>query len=247
MTGPAADGTVDQAVPPVGSEAQVVEPVTEQIVRPVTKNVVGPVTDPVSRPVTELVVVPIGDLVESVTEGLVEEPAQFPPVSGMPSLPGAPGLPQTPELPELPAWSTLPVEIPPFDETPEGPERAEVETPGSTVDDDAAGEWVVGPAAASYGPYVAEGGAVFVSAPRRDVGAGEPPAVRVPAQQAPDALPTSTLGRHPAVDNGGPRHAEPHAVASFDRVPLSLVPGATAADAADRTRDRQRDIPEFPG
>ncbi|MGW0840332.1 hypothetical protein ACWD26_09230 [Streptomyces sp. NPDC002787] len=225
--------------------------VGEQVVRPVI-DVVRPVTDPASRPVTEHVVVPVGDLVESVTEGLAEAPTQFPPVSGMPSLPGEPGLPHVPELPGPPEWSTLPVGIPPIDAAPQEPGRAEAETPGSTVDGDGenGGERAAGPRSGGYGPHAAYGVVVAVSdpqAPHRDAAAGDSPAVRVPAQQSPDGLPTSTLGRHSAVDNSGPRHAEPHAVASLDRAPLSLVPGATAADVADGTRDRHRDIPEFPG
>lgn len=233
----------EDVVRPVARD--VVEPVTEQIVRPVTEDVVQPVTEDVVRPVTEHVVVPVGDLVESVTEGLAEAPSQFPPVSGMPSLPGIPGLP---ELPELPGWTTLPVETLPVDVTPQEPGQAEAETPGSTGDGDGdrGGERAAGPASVEYGPHVADGAAVVVSAPHRAAGVGSP-VVRVPAQQSPGGLPTGTLGRHSAVDNGGSRHAEPHAVASLDRAPLSLVPGATAADAADGTRDRHRDIPEFPG
>ncbi|UUU24474.1 hypothetical protein [Streptomyces sp. DSM 40750] len=222
----------------------VVQPVTEQVVRPVIEDVVRPVTEPVLRPVTEHVVGPVGDLVGSVTEGLAEVPTQFPPVSGMPSLPGVPGLP---ELPGLPGWTTLPVETLPVDVTPQEPGRTETETPGSTGDGDRDGERAAGSASVVYGPHAADGATVVVSAPHRAAGAGDSPVVRVPAQQNPDGLPTGTLGRHSAVDNGGPRHAEPHAVASLDRAPLSLVPGATAADAADGTRDRHRDIPEFPG
>ncbi|MFF6782036.1 hypothetical protein [Streptomyces sp. NPDC012510] len=256
-------GTAGRAVPPVGAHVvepvveHVVQPVTEQVVRPVTDSVVRPVTDPVLRPITQHVVVPIGDLVETVTEGLTEAPTRFPPVSGTPPLPGAPGIPEEPELPELPGWSTLPVEIPPFDVTPVERGRAEVEAPGSTVtgdhdcdgdgDCDGAGEWAADPETASYGPHVSMDDAVSVSAARRDAGAGDAPVVRVPERPDTDALPASTLGHHSTVDNGGPRHAEPYAVASFDRVPLSLVPVATAVDAAYDTRERHRDIPESPG
>lgn len=226
----------------------VVRPVTDPVSlsRPVAEDVLQPLAEPVLRPVIEQVGVPVGDLVESVTEGLAGVQSQLPPVTGVPSLPGMPGLP---ELPGLPAWTTLPVESLPVVVTPQEPGRAGAERPGSAVDGDSGsgGERASGPASVVYGPDAAVGGAVAVSAPRRDAGAGDAPVVRVPAQHSPDGLPTSALRRHSTVDNGGPRHAEPQAAAPLDRAPLSLVPGVPAADAANATRDRHRDIPEFPG
>lgn len=226
----------------------VVRPVTDPVSlsRPVAEDVVQPLAEPVLRPVIEHVVVPVGDLVESVTEGLAGVQSQLPPVTGVPSLPGMPGLP---ELPGLPAWTTLPVESLPVVVTPQEPGRAGAERQGSAVDGDSGSgrERASGPASVVYGPDAAVGGAVAVSALRRDAGAGDAPVVRVPAQHSPDGLPTSALRRHSTVDNGGPRHAEPQAAASLDRAPLSLVPGAPAADAVNGTRDRHRDIPEFPG
>ncbi|MDX3635451.1 hypothetical protein OG920_28155 [Streptomyces europaeiscabiei] len=226
----------------------VVRPVTDPVSlsRPVAEDLVQPVADSVSRPVVEHVVVPMGDLVESVTEGLAEVQSQLPPVTGVPSLPEMPGLP---ELPELPVWTTLPVESLPVFVTPQEPGRAGAERPRSAVDGDSGsgGERVSVPASGAYGPEAAFGGAVAVSALHRDAGAGDASVVRVTAQHSPDGLPTSALGRHSTVDNGGPRHAEPQAAASFDRAPLSLVPGAPESDAANGTRDRHQDIPEFPG
>lgn len=242
---------VEDVAEPVAEDVvePVADPVSEHVVRPVVEDVVRPVTDPVLAPVVEGVVVPVGDLVESVTEGLAGVPSQLPPVSGMPSLPGLP------EVPELPGWTTLPVqtspgETPPVNVTPQEPGRAGAESPGSDADGDSGsdGERVAGPAVVAYGTNAVVGGAVVaVVAPHRDAAAGHAPAVRTPAQQNPDSLPTGVFGRHSAVDNGGPRHAEPYAVASADPAPLSLVPGAPAADAADGTRDRHRDIPESPG
>jgi hypothetical protein len=238
---PVAEDVVQPVVDPV------LRPVTERVVRPVVEDVVRPVTDSVVLPVAEDVVVPVGDLVESVTEGLAGATSQLPPVSGVPSLPGIPGLP---EVPELPGWTTLPVETPSVEVTPREPGRAEAERSGSTVDADGGrdGERDSRAASVAYGPHAVAGGAVSaVTAPHRHVGVGGSPALRVPARQHPGGLPTGSLGRHSAVDNGGPRHAEPYAVASPDPAPLSLVPGAPAADAADGSRDRHRDIPEFPG
>ncbi|MDX3586069.1 hypothetical protein [Streptomyces europaeiscabiei] len=250
LSRPVADGAVQPGVGLVvrpGVE-DVVRPVTDplSLSRPVAEDLVQPVADSVSRPVVEHVVVPMGDLVESVTEGLAEVQSQLPPVTGVPSLPGMPGLP---ELPELPAWTTLPVESLPVFVTPQEPGRAGAERPRSAVDGDSGsgGERVSVPASGAYGPEAAFGGAVAVSALHRDAGAGDASVVRVTAQHSPDGLPTSALGRHSTVDNGGPRHAEPQAAASFDRAPLSLVPGAPESDAANGTRDRHQDIPEFPG
>ncbi|WP_327744877.1 hypothetical protein OHO28_32380 [Streptomyces europaeiscabiei] len=247
---PVTDGAVQPGVGLVvrpGVE-DVVRPVTDPVSlsRPVAEDLVQPVADSVSRPVVEHVVVPMGDLVESVTEGLAEVQSQLPPVTGVPSLPGMPGLP---ELPELPVWTTLPVESLPVFVTPQEPGRAGAERPRSAVDGDSGsgGERVSVPASGAYGPQAAFGGAVAVSALHRDAGAGDASVVRVTAQHSPDGLPTSALGRHSTVDNGGPRHAEPQAAASFDRAPLSLVPGAPESDAANGTRDRHQDIPEFPG
>ena len=100
-------------------------------------------------------------------------------------------------------------------------------------------------------PTVVVGGAVAVPAPQRtaaaDAGAGDQPGVRAPVRQGQDGLPTGALGRHSAVDNGGPRHAEPHALAALPHAPLSLVPGAPVSDTADGTRERHRDVPVFPG
>ncbi|WP_236067936.1 hypothetical protein [Streptomyces brasiliscabiei] len=211
-TGPAAEQVarpvVEQAMRPVVEQAvrPVGEPVVEHVVRPVTEQVVRPVVEDVVRPVTEQVVVPVGELVESVTEGLGGVTSQLPPVSGLPSLPGVPELP---ELPALPGWTTLPVEAPPVEVTPLEPGRAAAERPGPTVADDDGGrdgERTSGPhAGVGYGPHAAALGAVAVSAPRRDTGAGVASLVRVPAQQHPDGLPTGTPSRTPSPPSTGRR------------------------------------------
>ncbi|ULR52936.1 hypothetical protein [Streptomyces deccanensis] len=250
VAGPA----TERAVRPVSEQAT--QPVTEvagSVVRPVTESVVRPVAESVVVPVTDGVVVPVGDLVEAVTDGLGGVTSQLPPVS-LPSLPGVPGLPELPELPELPVGNTLPVEsLPaPAGAVPQEPGPTKAERPGP-VSDGAGGRDVgraSGPASVAYGPKVVVDGQAVVRVPAPaadDVDGDSAPGVRVPAQQNPDGLPTGTLGRHSAVDNHGPRHAEPHAVAALPSAPMSLMPGAPVADAADGTRDRHRDIPEFPG
>ncbi|MFM9554996.1 MULTISPECIES: hypothetical protein [Streptomyces] len=245
-----------------------VQPAPEQAVRrSVTEGAVEPVvqvTEGVAVPVTEGVVVPVGDLVESVTEGLGGVTSQLPSVS-LPSLPGVvPGLPEVPQSPELPGlpgvpgWSTLPVESLPVGEVPQESGPTEAEKPDQVPDADGGRDDarvsgpVAGPVPVAYGPTVGVGGAVAVPAPHRTAtdagaGAGDQPGVRAAVRQSQDGLPTGALGRHSAVDNGGPRHAEPHALAALPHTPLSLVPGAPVADAAGGTRERHRDVPVFPG
>ncbi|MCC9709216.1 hypothetical protein E4N62_30580 [Streptomyces sp. MNU76] len=234
-----------------GVTGGVLEPVVGDALRPVTESVVRPVTESVVRPVTEGVVVPVGDLVESVTGGLGGVTSQLPQVT-LPSLPGVPGLPELPPLPGLPEWNTLPVESLPVGGVPQESGPREPENPGPASDGGAGHdtEGATGPASVTYGPKAVVGGTAAVPAPHRtagDLDAEGSPGVRVPARHAPDGVPTGALGRHSSLDNGGPRHAEPHAVAALDPAPLSLVPGARATDTPGGTRDRHRDIPESPG
>ncbi|MGJ5833347.1 hypothetical protein [Streptomyces ossamyceticus] len=146
-----------------------------------------------------------------------------------------------PTLPTLPG-ETLPVEV-----TPRAPGAVRPDEADHGVD--GGRERYVGPVRVVHGPFAGDGDVAAVAVPHRDAGAGD---VRVgrtvePRGQGPGGVPTGALGGHSAVDNGGPRHAEPHAVTSLLRAPLSLAPGAIAADVADGTRERHRDIPEFPG
>ncbi|MDX2601273.1 hypothetical protein PV379_28710 [Streptomyces caniscabiei] len=261
MTEGAREPVVGEVVRPVVEK--VVRPVTASVERTVTDSAAVPVTEGVVEPVTEGVVVPVGGLVESVTEGLGGVTSRLPSVS-LPSLPEVvPGLPELPELPGVPGapgWSTLPVESLPVGEGPQGSGPTEAEKPdqgpardgGREAGRDAArvSGPVAGPVSVAYGPTVVVGGAVAVPAPQRtaadDVGAGDQPGVRAPVRQGQDGLPTGALGRHSAVDNGGPRHAEPHALAALPHTPLSLVPGAPVSDAASGTRERHRDVPVSP-
>ncbi|WP_217176881.1 hypothetical protein [Streptomyces sp. AC495_CC817] len=227
------------------------EGVTGTVLEPVVGDVLRPVTESVVRPVTEGVVVPVGDLVESVTGGLGGVTSQLPPVA-LPPLPGVPGLPEVPPLPGLPEWNTLPVESLPAGDVPQesGPKEPENPAPASDGGAGHDGRGATGPASVTYGPKAVGGGTDAAPTPRRtagDLDAEGSPGVRVPTHHDPDGVPTGALGRHSALDNGGPRHAEPHAVAALDPAPLSLVPGALADDTPGGTRDRHRDIPEFPG
>ncbi|MDC2947187.1 hypothetical protein [Streptomyces heilongjiangensis] len=160
-------------------------------------------------------------------------------------------MPELPELPGVPAWPAVPGETSPVGVTPREPGVVRPDKAGQGVDGGRERRRV-GPARAAHGPFAGDGDVAAVAAHHRDAGAGDARAGdaragRTPEPQAPDGVPTDALGVHAAADNGGPRHAEPHAVTSLQRAPSGLAPGATAADAVGGTRDRRRDIPEFPG
>ncbi|MER6011319.1 hypothetical protein [Streptomyces bluensis] len=215
-----------------------------RVVRPVGEHVVRPVTEPVVRP--------IGDLVETVTGGLAGEPSQLPPLPGMPSLPGLPrqpevpplpGLPEVPSLPQLPGLPGVPADILPIGVAPQQPDGVAPERPGAVERGDGSEARPAARAGAAYGPRFAHGAESDGSGVRVAQGVDT---VRTPAQQAPGDE-AGAFGRHSAVDNGGSRHGEPHAVTLDHRAPLSRVLGVTAVVAVDGTRDWHRDIPEFPG
>lgn len=223
--------------------------VTGPGLKPVTEQVVPPVVPPVLRPVTASVPVPAGDLVETVAGGTAGVVRQLPPVGGMPSLPEVPG------LPEPSGRTTMPAEAPPAAVTPREPDRVVAGSRGPAVDDDggSAGERAPVAHSVASGPKAVVGGAAVVSAPPRDagsgagVGTGDASVVRVSAQRSPGGPVTGVLGGRSGVDSGGPRHVEASTLASLDRAPLSVVPGAPVTDAPDGVRDRHRDVPEFPG
>jgi hypothetical protein len=256
--------------------ADAVRPVTRDAVRPVTREVVRPVTRVVVRPVAQHVVRPVGrdvvhagtvvdevlrpvteDVLRPVVEAVAGRPgdaSSFPPEAQMPSWPegsGWPGgpewpdVPELPQLPRVPTWPTLPGETLPVEVTPREPGAVRPDEADHGVD--GGRERYVGPVRVVHGPFAGDGDVAAVAAPHRDAGAGDVRVGRTVEPQVPGGVPTGALGGHSAIDNGGPRHAEPHAVTSLHRAPLSLAPGATAADVADGTRERHRDIPEFPG
>lgn len=252
-----------EAVRPVAREVVrpvtrvAVRPVAQHVVRPVGRDVVhpDPVVDEALRPVTEDVLRPVGDVVEAVAvAGGLGDASSFPPEAQMPSWPEGsgwprvpewPDVPELPQLPGVPAWPTLPGETLPVEVTPREPGGVRPDEAGQDVD--GGRERRVGPAHVVHGPFAGDGDVAAMAAPHRDAGAGDVHVWRTAEPQAPGGPPTGALGGHSAVDNGGPRHAEPHAVTSLHRAPLSLAPGAIAADVADGTRERHRDIPEFPG
>lgn len=200
------------------------------------------VTQHVVRSVDARVVRPVGDLVQSVAEGLTDVQAKVPPLPTLPepSLPDSPSRPGMPTLPGLPESPPPPVHTLPAPETPASQPDSPVTSPAGGPASDG-GSAAAGPL--TYGPRFvadADGSEVVRTAVHRPAPAG-------PAHRAPTGDPGGALGAKSAVDHGTPRHGDAHAVTPDHRAPLRLAPGAAARVDADGTRDRQRDIPVFPG
>jgi hypothetical protein len=181
------------------------------------------------QPAADTVVRPIGDAVKTATGGLRATPPDV-----LPSVPG---------LPDLPASPGAGARIPPVGSAPQLSSGV-AQRPGATDEQDKAARRSDAPADAWYGPSGPAADTDGVAA-RRDHGGTR--AEQAPARQAPPGDPTGALGNQFAVDNGPPRHGDPHAVTSNHRAPLRLAPGASAVVTAAETRDRYRDIPVFPG
>ncbi|MGW2801101.1 hypothetical protein, partial [Streptomyces sp. NPDC001269] len=196
------------------------------------------------------VVRPVGDtLVRTVSAGLVDAPSPWLPLPAVPSLPSLPVLPPAPSLPPVPGLPVLP-ELPglpgetglagvPRKSTPSGHSR-----PGPSVADRASGE-AEHHRAGEAGPRVAVADGAAGQCAHRALRLPRPS--HAPLHQSPGDAPSGVSGTQPVGDDGAPRHSGGHAVALNHRAPLRLLPGATAVVTADGTRDRHRDIPEFPG
>lgn len=223
-------GSTAPAVPaadPVASLASLAK--TLPAVGGTVRQVVRPVTEGLLRPVGGKVVGPVGGLVRTVTAALEGAPAQLPPLSTVPSVPELPGLPGIHGLP-TPTVHTRPM--------PSAPPQ-----PGAGAAQRKAAERRE---PVAHGPRITVAGVTatgFAHRPvHRLVRSAQPP-----EEQAPAGDPTGVYGDEPAADGGTTGHSDGHAVALNHRAPLPLVRGATAVRTADGTRDRHRDIPEFPG
>ncbi|MFG2786819.1 hypothetical protein [Streptomyces sp. NPDC048419] len=219
------------------------QPLTDVLTRPgADDSVLGPLTEQLVRTVGVRVVQPVGDLVETVTAGLGEVTSQIPPLASLPSVP-VPGSPSVPVLPTLPSAPALPGHTLPAPVV-QAPQPGE---PGHAAEAAVDERRSAAASGTAFGPQLATGSTSAVAGAgrvQRVASAGRAPAH---PHQAPDSDPTDELVSHAAVDNGGSRHGDAHAVTLNHRAPLLLVPGsAVRADAAG-TRDRHRDIPVFPG
>ncbi|MFD8425803.1 hypothetical protein [Streptomyces sp. NPDC059466] len=208
----------------------------------------------VVRPVADTVVRPVGDLVETLTG---EVAASLP--ETLPSLPAPPAVPQAPTVPSLPSTPSLPgVLTPPSagdgnqipSAEPDHPQRTGVPDADPVAPHDT-GREPDSAAVLAYGP-AGLGVDVQAGAAHRGHGRhGHRGAVAgpAPARQAPagDSSGSGALGDRPAVDGGGSRHGDAHAVAPHHHAPPRLVSATSQAVTAAGTRDRYRDVPIFPG
>ncbi|MFE2563324.1 hypothetical protein [Streptomyces mirabilis] len=188
----------------------------------------------VVRPAADSVVRPVGDLVETVTGESGQATAE-----PLPSLPSLPSLPELPGPPSLPGAGG---QVPSAGSGPQHSGAGAVPLSSHAVVRHAdAGP--VGPT--YYGPARLGTNTDGVAVRGEHRGAAPGPG---PDRQAPPGDPTGALGGQSALDNGTPRHGDPHAVVTpSHRAPPRLVPGVPAAVTAAETRDRYRDIPLFPG
>jgi hypothetical protein len=231
-----ADDGASKAPRPVDGGQVALRPVTEHLVQGVDAHVVQPV----------------GNVVQVVNDGLAGAEAKVPPLSSLPalptlpespSLPGLPGL-EAPTFPGIPSFPGLPGRTLPLPVT-GAPQPG---TTASSSDDGHSDEGRSGSTGrasdALHGPRFVGGGASGDPARadgHRGVAAGYPPADQDPA----DGRGGAPVDRS-AVDNGGTRHGDAHAVSLNHRAPLRLLPGAAARVDADGIRDRHRDIPVSP-
>ncbi|MFD9276327.1 hypothetical protein ACFWD7_03440 [Streptomyces mirabilis] len=221
-------------LPVTHSAAHTVTHVTDTVTHAHVTDTVARVADTVTRltdsvrhvvrPAAESVVRPVGDLVETVTGELGQAPPE-----PLPSLPSLPPLPSLPSLPEVPGPPSLPGAGAVHSSSHEVVRHADAGSVGPTY----------------YGPARLGTNADGVAARGEHRGAAPGPG---PDRQAPPGDPTGAPGGQSAVDNGTPRHGDPHAVVTpSHRAPPRLVPGVPSAVTAAETRDRYRDIPLFPG
>ncbi|MGW1502713.1 hypothetical protein ACWCQW_29825 [Streptomyces mirabilis] len=231
-------------LPAAHSAAHTVTHVTDTVTHAHVTDTVARVGDTVTRvtdtvrhvvrPAADSVVRPVGDLVETVTG----ESGQAPP-EPLPSLPSLPSLPELPGPPSLPGAGG---QVPSAGSGPQHSGAGAVSSSSHAVVRHAdAGP--VGPT--YYGParLGTSTDGVAVRGEHQDAVPGPGP-----DRQAPPGDPKGALGGQSAVDNGTPRHGDPHAVVTpSHRAPPRLVPGVPAAVTAAETRDRYRDIPLFPG
>jgi hypothetical protein len=253
-------GSVVHSVGPTGL------PRTEPSRRPLPRHPHPHLPHPVSRPAApEPVVTPVVDVVRAVagglTDGLAEVQAQVPHISlpVLPVLSELPSLPTIPTIPSLPSPVPAPVPVPvpvpipvpgvggPVAQPPSAVQGAAVKGP---VVGRGAPERVDAVAGLAYGPQVTGVGAAGGEGVAKGMGGHGGRSVRqAPAGQLPggDSGSGGALGNQSAVDNGGCRHADVHAVSPDHRAPARLVPGAAARADVGETRDRYRDVLVYPG
>ncbi|RVU18320.1 hypothetical protein EOT10_32650 [Streptomyces antnestii] len=207
--------------------SRVAVPVGTRVAQPIRNQVLDPAVRDVRdvRDVRE-VVRPVGGLAKEIVSGLVADapPGFLPRPPSMPGLPGVPGTPGGAPGPSgagahtAPATGTLP--------------RA----------DTARGDHARHGAREETGP---NGG--FALGPAHCVTARATVAKAVRTPVPTPAFPSGSTVGQSAGDGSSTRHCDLAAAAFGSGSTARLLSGATAPAHAAPTRDRQRDIPEFPG
>ncbi|MFF2507886.1 hypothetical protein ACFVTY_31655 [Streptomyces sp. NPDC058067] len=204
--------------------SRVAVPVGTRVAQPLRNQVLDPAVRDV-RDVRE-VVRPVGGLAKEIVSGLVADapPRFLPRPPSMPGLPGVPGTPGGAPGPSgvgahtAPATGTVP--------------RA----------DTAPGDHARHGAREETGP-----GGGFALAPAHGMTARATVAKAVRTPVPTPAFPSGSTVGQSAGDGSSTRHCDLAAAAFGSGSTARLLSGATAPAHAAPTRDRQRDIPEFPG
>ncbi|MGW8680479.1 hypothetical protein ACWGNN_05330 [Streptomyces sp. NPDC055817] len=219
------------------------EPVRKRVVEPVRTRVAEPARTQVAAPVVREVREARGRVRDAVREevrevgefagGIVgeladEAPPRFLPVP--PSMPGLPGIPGRPGEPGTPGPAG------------DGPHAAPAPSAGTHA---AAGH---GDAARPGKREAAEAvGDVFAPAGANPAPAGNSATKAAGISTPAPAFPSGSAVGQSAGDGSSTRHSDLAAAAFGSGATARLLPGATASSHAAPTRDRHRDIPEFPG
>ncbi|MFI1390022.1 hypothetical protein [Streptomyces griseoaurantiacus] len=216
------------------------------------RRVIRTVADGPVRPVAEQAVGRVGGVVEAAAGAPGGTAGQWPPASALPlplprvTLPPFSLVPPGPSSPADPRPVPDPHVLPGRSGAPPGAvqKQSPSSAPGGRALAHTAKEpwtrWAGGPA-----DPAATGGEDRTAASGDR--AGQRRTVPLPLPRPPGGDPSGLLGERSLVDNGGPRHADPHAVAVRQRALPRLAPGALAKHPAEDVRYRSGEVPSPPG
>ncbi|MDX3363333.1 MULTISPECIES: hypothetical protein [Streptomyces] len=216
------------------------------------RRVIRTVADGPVRPVAEQAVGRVGGVVEAAAGAPGGTAGQWPPASALPlslprvTLPPLSLVPPGPSSPADPRPVPDPHVLPGRSGAPPGAvqKQSPSSAPGGRALAHTAKEpwprWAGGPA-----DPAATGGEDRTTT-SGDL-AGQRRTVPLPLPRPPGGDPSGLLGERSLVDNGGPRHADPHAVAVRQRALPRLAPGALAKHPAEDVRYRSGEVPSPPG
>ncbi|MET7516739.1 hypothetical protein ABZS88_25250 [Streptomyces sp. NPDC005480] len=214
---------------------QAVEPARNRVAEPVRTHVTEPVRTQVAAPVVRGVrdvrgavreeVREVGEFAGELVGGLAAEaPPQFLPGPRMPGLPGIPGQIGAPGQ----SGNGAPTAPAPSAAAHAAAGHSDGARPGKRE---------------ATGPV----GHVFASAGDNAVPARTPAAKTAGSPAPAPAFPSGSAVGQSAGDGSTTRHSDLAAAAFGSGATARLLSGATASSHAAPTRDRHRDIPEFPG